>query len=142
MLYLVYFSIQTGVVDLNFGENRPSQCDFHIFTFRPFAVGFPKILNHLELVEESRPFRQASTLNKNLNFYFLNHSRWDQKCVAVIFLVLVILWITRDVQGIFGWSLLFQPKFVKKNLFLNYIEEKIQLSSCFFTDFLVMRRPL
>jgi hypothetical protein len=38
--------------------------------------------------------------------------RWDQKCVGVIFSVLVILWITRDLQGLFGWSLLFQPKLV------------------------------
>jgi hypothetical protein len=55
--------------------------------------------------------------------------RWDQKCVGVIFSVLVILWITRDLQGLFGWSLLFQPKLVAyflrlkipKNLMLTLI---------------------
>ena len=36
--------------------------------------------------------------------------RFQQKCVGVIFVVLVILWITRDIQGLYGWGLLFRPK--------------------------------
>lgn len=72
----------------------------------------------------------------------LGPTTWDQKCVGVSFLTLVILWITRDFQGIFGWGLLFNPKFVsdatpavlavlvlfacpKKNIFLGHEYEHL-----------------
>jgi hypothetical protein len=47
-------------------------------------------------------------LKTKLKSFFVS-SRWSQKCVAVIFLTLVTLWVTRDMFG-GGWGFFFKAK--------------------------------
>ncbi|RNA30676.1 solute carrier family 13 member 1 [Brachionus plicatilis] len=57
-----------------------------------------------------RSFDQSSI--NQINHYKKGVTKFQQKCVGVIFVILVILWLTRDIQGLYGWGLLFQPKYV------------------------------
>jgi di/tricarboxylate transporter len=36
--------------------------------------------------------------------------KWNQICVGIIFLILVILWLTRDLHFMPGWGALFKEK--------------------------------
>jgi len=42
----------------------------------------------------------------------LGKPKWSEKCVGVIFLILVVLWITRDLHVVPGWNYFFKPKFI------------------------------
>lgn len=44
-------------------------------------------------------------------FKFTSKS-WEQFSVAILFFALIILWITRDFLGIFGWGYLFKKRYV------------------------------
>jgi hypothetical protein len=49
--------------------------------------------------------------------------RWSEYCVAVIFIIVIILWVTREFGDTKGWDILFQNEYSQ-----SYILKTIYIS--------------
>jgi di/tricarboxylate transporter len=39
-------------------------------------------------------------------------SRWSELSVAIVFILMIVLWVTKDFSGTPGWDIIFQDKYI------------------------------
>jgi solute carrier family 13 (sodium-dependent dicarboxylate transporter), member 2/3/5 len=71
-----------------------------------------------EVTDEAKRLDKLKRLIKE-KYKALGPIKWEEKSVSLIFLILVGLWLTRDLHVVPGWGSFFRAKFFKSSFLLT-----------------------